>query len=283
MTPAAALAAVAAAVGVLAAWEAIAGIESSRVAAVLAQAIAPLRAAGREGRTPTAVERRRLSILALATLAAAGWLVAGPIVAAGLGAAGPWLAVMAVRTRRRRYVAELQGAAPLVARTLADALAGGHSIRAAITQAASSGLSGPVAVELGAAGRGLDLGESTELVLARLQQRAGGGAYDTVVAAILLQRDSGGDLAGLLRSVAETLEQTVRLEADARSATAQARFTGMLVAGLPAGAAVIAELASPGYLGQLVGSPLTMVLLGCAVCLQLLAVVAIRRFGRVGA
>jgi tight adherence protein B len=276
------LAAAAAVIGVLAAWEAIAGVERTRLAAVLEQAVAPLRRAGREGRAPTAPERRRLGILAVATLAAAGWLVAGPIAGLAFGAAGPWLVFTVVRARRRRFVAEVQGAAPLVARTLADALAGGHSVRGAIAQAAGGGLSGPAAVELAAAGRALALGAPTELVFERLQQRAGGGPYDTIVAAILLQRDAGGDLAGLLRSVAETLEETVRLEADARSATAQARFTGLLVAGLPAGTAVLAELASPGYLGRLAGSPVSMWLFATAVLLQLVAVVAIRRFGRVG-
>ena len=282
MTLGVALAAAAAAIGVLAAWEAIAGVESTRVAGAISRAVVPLRRAGREGRDPTSLERRRLGILAVATLAAAGWLVAGPFAGLALGAAGPWLALTAVRARRRRFVAGVQSAAPLVARTLADALAGGHSVRGAIAQAAGGGLSGPAAVELAAAGRALALGEPTELVLDRFQQRAGGGPYDTIVAAILLQRDAGGDLAGLLRSVAQTLEETVRLESDARSATAQARFTGLLVAGLPAGAAVLSELASPGYLGRLADSPLTLFLFGCAVLLQLMAVVAIRRFGRVG-
>ena len=74
----------------------------------------------------------------------------------------------------------------------------------------------------------------------------GGPAWDTLVAAILLQRDAGGDLAGLLRDLAASLEAAARVDADARAATAQARFTARLVLWLPAGAAVLAELARPG-------------------------------------
>ena len=74
--------------------------------------------------------------------------------------------------------------------------------------------------------------------------------WDTIVAAILLQRDAGGDLAGLLRAIAAALEDAARVEADARSATAQARFTAWLVALLPVGAAVLAELADPGYVAR---------------------------------
>ena len=62
-------------------------------------------------------------------------------------------------------------------------------------------------------------------MLAQLRAPHGAPAYDTLVAAILLQRDAGGDLAGLLRGVARSLEESARVAADARTATAQARFT----------------------------------------------------------
>ena len=74
-------------------------------------------------------------------------------------------------------------------------------------------------------------------MLERLRRRASGPAWDTLVAGILLQRDAGGDLAALLRELAGSLEAAARVEADARAATAQARFTARLVLGLPVGAA----------------------------------------------
>ena len=54
------------------------------------------------------------------------------------------------------------------------------------------------------------------------------------------------------------------MEADARSVTAQARFTAWLVALLPVGAAVLAELADPGYVVALLRAPLAPWLLGAA-------------------
>ena len=127
----------------------------------------------------------------------------------------------------------------------------------------------------------LALGERTEDVLAKLARRTGLPAYDTLVAAILLQRDAGGDLAGLLRGVARSLEESARVAADARSATAQARFTAGVVTALPVGAAALAELAQPGYLLTLLSAPIPAVLAALAAVLQVAALVLVRRLGRV--
>ena len=263
------------AAGTAGAWELLAAAEGTRVSAALARALEPVSRAGREGRDPTAPERRRLALLAAGALLGAGWLVGGTLLALLAATAGPALAVAVVRARARRYAAGLRRAAPEAARALADALAAGHSVRGAI--AAAGGLPGPAGHELGRAARALALGEPATVVLERLRRRASGPAWDTLVAGILLQRDAGGDLAGLLRELASSLEAGARAEADARTATAQARFTARLVLGLPLGAAALAELASPGFAASLVAQPLPAALVAAAAALQVLAVLAIRR------
>ena len=51
---------------------------------------------------------------------------------------------------------------------------------------------------------------------------------------------------------------------------------------MPAGAAVLAELLDPGFVGGLLGDPAAASLLGCAAALQLAGFFAIRRLSRVG-
>ncbi len=117
-------------------------------------------------------------------------------------------------------------------------------------------------------------------MLERLRRRAGDPRWDTIVAAVLLQRDAGGDLAGLLRTIAAAQEEAARVEADARGLTSQARFTAWLVSLLPLGAAVLAELGQPGYLLSLAREPLTALLLVAAVGCQLAAGILVRRIAR---
>jgi tight adherence protein B len=266
---------------VLGAWEALAAVEQAAVGRLAGRVLAPLRAAGRRGRLPTSAERRRLGAVAGATLLAAGWLAAGPIAGAALAARAPWAARRMVAARRRAWRAELAAGAPALARAMADALAAGHAIRGALVAAAQAGgPAGATGRELRDAVRALELGERTEVVLERLRARAADPGWDTLVAAILLQRDAGGDLAALLRAIAERLEERARFEADARGATAQARFTAWLVVLMPAGAAALAELSTPGFLAGLAASPESGLPACVAIGLGLVAVMAIRRIAR---
>jgi tight adherence protein B len=269
----------AAVLAVFGAWEALAAVERSRVPAFASRVIEPLSRVGREGRIPTAPERRRLGLLAAAALAAGGWLVGGAMAAVVAAVAGPVAVVGTVRARRRRYGRELRRGAPGVARALADAVGGGHSIRGAIA-AAADGTPGPAGRELRDAGRRLAFGDPTPEVLEHLRLRAGDPAWDAIVAGILLQREAGGDLARLLRDQAASLEASDRIKREARAATAQARFTARLVLALPVGAAILAELASPGLARGLVSHPISAWLVGLAAVLQLAAVLAIARLAR---
>jgi tight adherence protein B len=277
------LAGLAGALAVTGAWEAVAAIEQASAARAIGRVLAPLRAAGADGREPSSADRRRLAVVGAGTLLAAGWLIGGPVVGGALATSGPWGVRRLVLARRRRWRADLARAAPAAARALADALAGGNAVRGAVAVAArDGGVPGAAGAELRAAARALALGDRTDDVLERLRRRAGDPAWDAIVAAVLLQRDAGGDLARLLRTIAARLEEGARAEADARSATAQARFTAWLVTLLPAGAAVLAELGQPGYLASLLDAPATAAMLIGAAALEAAAIVAIRRIARVG-
>jgi tight adherence protein B len=273
------LAAAAGALAVLGAWEGLAAVERTRLAPLLGATLAPVARAGREGRAPTAPERRRLALVAGAGLAAAGWLAGGPAAAAAAALCGPLLGVALVRRRRRAYARELARGAAGVARAIADALAGGHAVRGTLA-VAGEGMPGAAGHELRRTASALAMGASTEAALEALGARARAPAWDAMVAGILLQRDAGGDLTGLLRDLAQALEAAERADRDARVATAQARATARIVLALPAAAAGLAELASPGFLSTLLARPLSASLVGLALALQAVAIVAVRRVAR---
>lgn len=275
------LAGLAGAIGVLAAWAALVAVEEARLVQAFGRWIAPALEAAGSGREPTSPERRRLVALGGLSALGAGWIAAGMWMGLALGATAPWAAGTVLRVRRRRWLQAVAADAPSVARALADAMAGGHSVRGALAETArSGGVGGPAGQELRAAALRLDLGERTEDVLATLARRTGPGPYDILVAAILLQRDAGGDLGCLLRALAAAFEERARVEGEARSVTAQARFSAGIVAGLPLGGAVVAELAQPGYLAGLASAPLPALLAGSALVLQGVALVAVRRIAR---
>jgi tight adherence protein B len=235
---------------------------------------------GREGRDPGAAERRRLLLAAAGGTLLVGAVVFGPVVGLGLAAGAPWAAGRALRMRRERYRRAVEEGAAGLALALADAMTGGHSLRGALIEAAPA-LPGPAGRELARVAGELAAGAATETALEALRARARSERIDTLVAACVLQRRAGGDLARLLRDCARSFEDHARLAGEVRTATAQARFTGAIVVLLPAGGAALAELARPGFLAGLWSSFLTTWLVGLAIGLQVLAAILIRRLGRV--
>jgi tight adherence protein B len=244
------------------------------------QSVEPLARAGTEGYAPTSHERRRLALVGTGAAALGGWLVAGPAVALSLSVAGPLIAASAVARRRERYRRAVERALPEVAAAVADSLAAGRSLRSALGAAAES-LDGPASVELSRLGAELGLGAPTAEAVAGLRMRLRSERIDAFAAAVLSQRLSGGDLSSLLRRFAEATAERDRAAEDARAATAQARFTGLLVVAMPTGAALFAELMEPGFLGRVVQSPAALVLMAVAGALQVTGFAAIRRLARV--
>jgi len=235
---------------------------------------------GREGRDPGAAERGRLLLAGAGLAFLAGWVMVGVLAGLALGAGGPWLVSRLLRARRERFRHAVDAGVPALALALADALAGGHSLRGAIGEATRS-VGGAAGHELRRACAELAVGAPTDDALEAMRARVRSPRLDTVVAACRLQRRAGGDLARLLREAARSMEEQSRLEGELRAATAQARFTGLVVMALPLGGALLAELASPGWVAGLWSSFLTGWLVGIAFVLQLTAAVLIRRLGRV--
>jgi len=250
------------------------------VALVGERVLAPLRRADRAGTAASGREQIRLTACAGATGLALGWVgfgfLSGLLGSVALG----WIASRAVAFRARRYRREVDAGAAAAGRALAGALAAGRSVRAAFGVAAQE-LEGPVAHELSAVAAEMELGVPTELSLESLRGRVQSNRMDLIVAAVLLQRRSGGNLASLLRSIAATIEESDRLRDEARAASAQARFTSTIVLAMPVGVVALSELASPGLGARVMSSGFGVWLVGIAVGLQVGGALLVRRISRV--
>jgi tight adherence protein B len=239
----------------------------------------PLRRARVEGALPTDRERLQLCGAAAATGLALGGILVGPVVGLVLAVSLAWLASRSLVWHRRRYRRRMDQGTAAAALALADALAAGHSVRGALTMC-GNGLGGPIGKELQSVGHELELGAETETTLERLRTRARSRRVDLIVAAVRIQRRSGGSLATLLRGIAATLEDQDRLDAEARAATAQARFTSIVVLLLPLAGLLLAEFGAPGIVGRMTASTVGVWLLGAALTLQVSGLLLIGRLTR---
>lgn len=254
-------------------------ISAPRAASWLRASIAPLRRVSREGYAPSADEQRRLALLGSGAIAATALLIAGPGPLAVVGAAGPWCVGALVAGRRERYRRAVERSVPDIAAAIADAISGGHSVRGALAAAAGS-LEGPSSAELARVAADLELGASTGEALAAMRARLRSDRVDSLATALLSQQVAGGDVAALMRRLAAAAADRDRVADEARAATTQARFTGLLVVALPAGAALFAELLQPGFVSRVLSEPASAAMLVAAGGLQVLGFALIRRLGR---
>ena len=86
---------------------------------------------------------------------------------------------------------------------------------------------------------------------------------------------------GCCVALAAAREEAARVEAEARGATTQARFTAGSCRGLPLAAAALVELASPGATLAVLASPPAALMVAASIALQATAWAAVRRISRV--
>lgn len=263
-------------------WDLLAGLERVELLRTVAAVIAPARAAGSDGRGAEVPERRRLALLVAAAAALLGWSTLGPAPALMLGACGPLAAFALIRSRQRRWRKSVNRDAAPAARAIADSLSAGHSLSVAIASAASeAAVSSKTRSALAEAASSIAIGLSPDDALEALRRRCGAGPWEAIIAAVQLQRRTGGDLSRLLRELAGDLDGVARVQREARAASAQARLTARIVLAMPLLGALIFAFLAPGALAVIVSSSLPRGLLLLAALLQLVAVMAVRRVARV--
>jgi len=253
-------------------------ISAPRAAAWTREAMRPLRRIAREGYDPSPGEQRRLALLGSGGIATVVVLLVGLGPLAIAAAAGPWFAGAIVARRKEAYRSAIERSIPDVASAIADAISGGHSVRGALGAAAQS-LEGPPAAELARVAADLEVGAPTAKALAGMRERLRSERVDSLSTALLSQQIVGGDVAALMRRLAAASAERDRVDDEARAATTQARFTGLLVVAMPAGAGLFAELLQPGFISRVLAEPASAGMLIAAVALQAVGFAVIRRLG----
>lgn len=188
----------------------------------------------------------------------------------------PWLDRIFAARRLERIRAQL----PEAIVGLATSVRAGLSLPQAV-QAAGERVPEPLGPEFRAVGEACALGATLERALDALERRAPLAETRLLVAGCKLSRVTGGALAPLLDRLADTLRERERLRGQVRALTAQGRLSGAVVGSLPVlllgGMAVF----DPAFLRPMVSTPAGWLMLGAAVCLELLGLFAIRAVTRV--
>ncbi len=129
---------------------------------------------------------------------------------------------------------------------MARSLRAGHSMVAAINIVAEHAAE-PVGSEFGEVFRKQNFGLPLRDALGQLLERIPSQDLRVVVTGILVQKDTGGNLAEILDRTVKVIRERLRIQGEIRTHTAQGRMTGWILCALPVVMLVLINLINPGY------------------------------------
>jgi tight adherence protein B len=95
--------------------------------------------------------------------------------------------------------------------------------------------------------------------------------------AILIQKETGGNLAEVLDKCAHVIRERFRLKREIRTRTAQGRLTGMVIAILPIGLGFLLYLMNPAVMSLLWTRPMGLKMLYTGMTMMVLGGLIIRK------
>jgi tight adherence protein B len=177
---------------------------------------------------------RLLAIAACVGLAfgAVGLLVTGPFAAGGLAAFGAVLPLLYVRYKKRvrqnRLLTQLPDAFDLMARVIRA----GQTMSQAL-QGVADEFDQPIAAEFSYCYEQQNLGLSPEVALRDLARRTGLVEIKIFVLGVLVQQQTGGNLAEMLEKLATVVRERFRMLGKIRALTAEGRFQAAILLAVP--------------------------------------------------
>jgi tight adherence protein B len=215
-------------------------------------------------------------LLALALGAAAALAMRFPLAAVPAAAVGYMLPAMYVWRRTKRRTARLDEQLVEAMMLMAGGLRAGYSFLQG-AEAVVRDLDNPIREEFATLLQDLRVGVQMEEALASLAKRTGSEEFDMLVTAVLVQRQSGGNLAEILETIAHTVRERMRIRREVQTLTAQERWSSYVVGALPIVAFAFLTFMNPGYLDLLFGTSMGRLLLGAAIVLEIVGFFIIRK------
>lgn len=190
------------------------------------------------------------------------------------------LAALLVARRRSVLRRELENSLGDIITVAAGALRAGYSFLQAIDILASE-TKGRMGDEFKRMLRELSLGVGIEEALTHAAERVTSTDFDLIVAAVLVQRQVGGNLAEVLDITGETIRERIRIKGEIRTLTAQGRMSLWIFTLLTPGIASALFLFNPGYISTLWQSSAGIAMVVGAVIGQTLGALVIRNIVRI--
>ena len=179
------------------------------------------------------------------------------------------------RTRKKR-MAKFQLYLPDALELMSRSLAAGHAFSESLHLVATE-MPEPVATEFRVTYEEQKLGLTLKMALDNLSDRVPVLDLRFCITAILIQRETGGNLAELLEQVAFTIRQRFKIMGELKTLTTGSRASAWMLCALPLGVALLLTVLNPDYMRVLWLDPRGHKLILLALAMQALGILTIRK------
>ncbi|MFZ0732545.1 MAG: type II secretion system F family protein [Candidatus Sulfotelmatobacter sp.] len=185
-----------------------------------------------------------------------------------------------VSIRRRKRFDKFEELFPEAIDTLARAVRAGHAFTTALEMITSE-IAEPIAGEFRQLYEEQKFGMPVRDALMNLTERVPLVDVKFFVTAVMLQRETGGNLAEILDNLSYVIRERFKIQRQVRVYTAQGRLTMGLLMGMPPIIVVTMLLLNPGFIRPLFADPIGHTLLVAGITLQTVGYFVIRKIIRI--
>ncbi|SRR5579883_38314 len=193
-----------------------------------------------------------------------------------LGALFSSLPFLFLRHKRTKRLAKFEEQFPEALDFVARALRAGHAFQVSLSMLSQESPE-PLRGEFLKVYNEQNLGESLPVVLRHLSERVPLLDVKFFVAAVLMQRETGGNLGEILTKLASVIRDRFRLKGQVKAASAHGRITATVLTVLPIVTVLILSLIAPGYLPAMAKDPDGRHLMIASAVAQIIGYLAMRK------
>lgn len=177
-----------------------------------------------------------------------------------------------IKKREKAFTSQLNDALSI----MSNSLRAGYSFLQSVNSV-SREMPDPIACEFRRLLKELSLGQDTETALRNLTSRMASEDLELIVRAILIQKETGGNLAEILDTISTTIRDRVKIQGEIKTLTAQGRLSGAVVSIMPLFLIGIMYLINPSYISVLFINPIGRFMLGFAAVNEIIGILLIRK------
>ena len=198
------------------------------------------------------------------------------LLALGAGALAAWIPTALLRFLRTRRIQKFEEQFPEALALISRALKAGHTFTTGLAMVAEE-MPSPIGPEFRLLYDQQNYGMPLPDALKEFARRIVLLDARFFVTAVLIQRESGGNLSEILDNIATVIRDRFRVKRQIRVISAHARMTGMVLVGVPPALAFMLFVINPEHFRTLTNSPLGMKFIYAAIVMQITGSLIIRQ------